>query len=123
MSDGSITEDPTRHFVLQLAAGLKAAHAKDRVHRDIKPGNILITENYSLKILDFGLAKLAGKVDLPATSSTVGKMAYMSPEQVQNGKVDYRSSWGTTEFRHRCGWSWKTYSKKTPSSGLRLQRS
>lgn len=78
-------------IVLQIAEGLSKAHQKGIIHRDIKPGNIMVTSDGVVKILDFGIAKLAGQVKLTRTGSTVGTVAYMSPEQAKGGEVDQRT--------------------------------
>ncbi len=75
----------------QIASGLARAHEKDIVHRDIKPSNIIITGDGEAKIIDFGLAKLAGKTKLTREGSTLGTAAYMSPEQARGEEVDHRS--------------------------------
>jgi serine/threonine-protein kinase len=75
----------------QICAGLSEAHKADIVHRDIKPENILIDNRGRVKILDFGLAKLKGVSKLTKEASTLGTMAYMSPEQARGDEVDYRS--------------------------------
>jgi len=76
---------------IQICEGLALAHEKGIVHRDIKSDNIMLTPRGQIKIMDFGLAKLKGATKLTKTRSTLGTLAYMSPEQTQGEEVDYRS--------------------------------
>jgi len=76
---------------IQICEGLTAAHEKEIVHRDIKSDNIKLTPKGQVKIMDFGLAKLKGATKLTKTRSTLGTLAYMSPEQAQGEEVDSRS--------------------------------
>ncbi|NNE45497.1 MAG: protein kinase [Rhodothermales bacterium] len=75
----------------QMAEGLKAAHKKDVVHRDVKSGNIMLTKDGVVKVLDFGLAKTTASTKLTQMGSTLGTVAYMSPEQAKGEEVDRRS--------------------------------
>lgn len=69
------------HIVAQTAAALHAAHQAGLVHRDIKPGNLLITPDGGVKITDFGIARLADQVPLTATGQVMGTVQYLAPEQ------------------------------------------
>ena len=75
----------------QILSGLSKAHSKNIVHRDMKPANILLTTDNQVKIIDFGLAKLKGYTVLTKTGTTMGTIAYMSPEQSRGEAVDQRS--------------------------------
>jgi len=81
----------TINITIQIAEGLHKAHKKDIVHRDVKTANIMISEEGIVKILDFGLAKLRGVTKLTKEGTTLGTVAYMSPEQASGEKVDHRS--------------------------------
>ena len=76
---------------IQIAEGLSKAHQKGIVHRDIKSENIMLTNEGLVKIMDFGLAKLKGVTGVTKVGSTLGTVAYMSPEQASGQEVDLRS--------------------------------
>jgi eukaryotic-like serine/threonine-protein kinase len=90
-------------YAIQIAKGLSSAHEKGIIHRDLKPGNIFLTREGRVKVLDFGLAKLTHpdapistsnqpeNIDQTDTGIVLGTVVYMSPEQVTGRKVDHRS--------------------------------
>ncbi|MCK4827881.1 protein kinase, partial [bacterium] len=88
---GKLKIEEAIDYTIQIARGLQKAHEKGIIHRDIKSANIIITDDGEAKILDFGLAKLAGQAQLTKDTSTLGTVAYMSPEQVSGKEVDQRS--------------------------------
>jgi serine/threonine protein kinase len=82
-------------IILQLCAGLGHAHAKGVVHRDIKPANVFLLHSGAVKVVDFGLAKLA-ELNSSTKSQLAGTWLYMSPEQLDGAHVDARSDiWST----------------------------
>jgi serine/threonine protein kinase/Tfp pilus assembly protein PilF len=91
-----ITERPLKleealDIAIQVATGLQKAHEKQIIHRDVKPANILLSDDGVAKIVDFGLAKLSGQTKLTKDGSTLGTVAYMSPEQTRGEEVDSRT--------------------------------
>ena len=76
-----LSTDRVLDIVAQTASALQAAHSAGLVHRDIKPGNLLITPDGRVKITDFGIARIADQVPLTATGQVMGTVQYLSPEQ------------------------------------------
>jgi len=91
VNEQQFTIDECINYATQIAKGLNIAHQKGIVHRDVKSENIMVTEDNQMKVMDFGLAKLKGSVKLTKTSSTIGTLAYMAPEQIEGQPVDSRS--------------------------------
>jgi serine/threonine protein kinase/Tfp pilus assembly protein PilF len=88
---GSLPLEEAIDIAQQIGQGLSKAHAKEIVHRDIKPANIFVTDDGLVKILDFGLAKLVGQTRLTRKGTTMGTVAFMSPEQARSEEVDHRT--------------------------------
>jgi eukaryotic-like serine/threonine-protein kinase len=88
---GPLPIDEAVSITIQVAEGLSKAHQAGIVHRDIKPANIVLTKDGAAKILDFGLAKVAGHTLLTKPGTTLGTAAYMSPEQAKGETIDDRS--------------------------------
>ena len=91
IKDGPLTIDEAISITIQIGEGLLAAHCSGIVHRDVKPGNVMIDKNGSAKIMDFGLAKLRGVDGFTKTGSAMGTVAYMSPEQARSDTIDHRT--------------------------------
>ncbi|NIR50577.1 MAG: protein kinase [Phycisphaerae bacterium] len=88
---GTLPIEEAIDIAIQIVQGLEKAHSKEIVHRDIKPANVLLTEDGQAKIVDFGLAKLVNRTMLTKEGTTLGTVAYMSPEQTQGTLVDHRT--------------------------------
>jgi Tol biopolymer transport system component len=96
IAKGPLEIDDVIELGLQVASGLGAAHEKGVVHRDVKPANIYTTlagtnRPRQAKVMDFGLAQLVGTSRITKLETTIGTVAYMSPEQTQGGVVDQRT--------------------------------
>ena len=79
--EGTLPPDRVLNFIAQTARALAAAHSQGLVHRDVKPGNLIITPDDRVKVTDFGIARLANQVPLTATGQVMGTAQYLAPEQ------------------------------------------
>ncbi len=91
IDSGPLEIEESLNIAIKIAEGLQEAHEKGIVHRDIKSSNIMLSSKGQTKITDFGLAKLSGRTKLTKTGTTVGTVAYMSPEQSRGLEVDRRT--------------------------------
>jgi len=103
---GPLEIDEALNISMQVAEGLEEAHKKGIIHRDIKSANTMVTDKGQAKIMDFGLAKVKGGTLLTREGTTLGTVAYMSPEQAKGKEVDNRSdiwSLGVVLYEMLCG--------------------
>jgi predicted Ser/Thr protein kinase/dienelactone hydrolase len=91
IAQAPLSVDEAIAIAVQIADGLKVAHTKGIVHRDIKSSNIMLTGSGQVKIMDFGLAKIGAGSEMTKAGSTIGTIAYMSPEQTRGEDVDQRT--------------------------------
>ena len=87
---GVLNWKETLHFGMQIAKALEHAHSRGIVHRDIKPHNVMVLKNGSVKVTDFGIARMMSKGNT-LTKEALGSVHYISPEQAKGGRVDTRS--------------------------------
>ena len=102
---GALAEDQVRYILINGCKALQYAHSKGVIHRDIKSGNVMITRDKALKVMDFGLAKFMREYQKDHTQQ-VGTPFYMSPEQIIGKNIDFRSdlySLGCTIFECATG--------------------
>jgi serine/threonine protein kinase/Tfp pilus assembly protein PilF len=88
---GPLEIDEALDITIQIAQGLDKAHKKKITHRDIKSANIIVTTDDVVKIVDFGIAKLAGQTQVTKDGASLGTVSYMSPEQTLGKEVDHRT--------------------------------
>ncbi len=91
LSRGALPLDEAVSVAQAVGRALEAAHAREIVHRDLKPENVILCQNGTVKVVDFGVAKLRGAAGLTAFNTTVGTVPYMSPEQILGGALDGRT--------------------------------
>lgn len=89
--EGMLEIDRVAGIMSQVCDGLQKAHGMGILHRDIKPDNILLTNEDVVKILDFGIAKISTKMGLTGSGDILGTVEYMAPEQMMGGELDQRS--------------------------------
>ena len=87
---GVLNWKETLHFAIQIAKALDHAHSRGIVHRDIKPHNVMVLKNGSVKVADFGIARVMSQSNT-LTKEALGSVHYISPEQAKGGNVDNRS--------------------------------
>ncbi len=86
-----LSAEETVDIAIQIAEGLAKAHGQGIIHRDIKPGNIIVQSDGTVKIIDFGLSKLLGVQNITSSGRASGTVAYLSPEQAKGNPVDHRA--------------------------------
>ncbi len=91
IKNSSISYDQAANIAVQVAAGLSTAHKKGIIHRDIKSSNIMITDEWKVKIMDFGLAKINNGIHATSAGTRMGTTVYMSPEQLNGDEVNYKT--------------------------------
>src|SRR5437773_9323452 len=94
LSRGVIPVRESLDLAIQIARGLSSAHARNMVHRDVKPSNIIVTNDKLVKIVDFGLARVVASASATQGISSTGTLPYMAPEQILGEAIEDRKSAG-----------------------------
>jgi serine/threonine protein kinase len=89
--EGALRPARAVEIAVDVCRALSSAHEKGMVHRDVKPGNMLLTPDGGVKVADFGIARVASGEPLTVTGSVMGTASYLSPEQARGGSIDARS--------------------------------
>ena len=89
--EGPLYPDRAAEICADVCGALMAAHARGLIHRDIKPGNVMLTPDGKVKVMDFGIARATTSETITQTAAVIGTAQYISPEQAQGQTVDYRS--------------------------------
>jgi eukaryotic-like serine/threonine-protein kinase len=90
-AEGPLYPERAAEITADVCSALIAAHARGLIHRDIKPGNVMLTPEGKVKVMDFGIARATTSETITQTAAVVGTAQYISPEQAQGQTVDYRS--------------------------------
>jgi predicted Ser/Thr protein kinase len=90
-AEGPLYPERVAEICADVCSALAAAHARGLIHRDIKPGNVMLTPEGKVKVMDFGIARATTSETITQTAAVVGTAQYISPEQAQGQAVDYRS--------------------------------
>jgi eukaryotic-like serine/threonine-protein kinase len=90
-AEGPLYPERTAEICADVCSALVAAHARGLIHRDIKPGNVMLTPDGKVKVMDFGIARATTSETITQTAAVVGTAQYISPEQAQGEAIDYRS--------------------------------
>ena len=88
---GPLSWKESLHFITQIMKALSHAHGRGIIHRDIKPQNIMVLRDGSIKVTDFGIARLASAAQSTLTQEALGSVHYISPEQARGSRIDGRS--------------------------------
>ena len=88
---GALTWKETVHFATQILSALQHAHSKGIIHRDVKPQNIMLLADGSIKMMDFGIARFSRAQSQTVSDKAIGSVHYISPEQAKGSKIDYRT--------------------------------